>query len=107
MMEEIVKSFAEMGAMGVLAALLYYQNNKSAKDYADRTVEQAKMFAEQAKLFGDRIEACLNVEKGRTEMLVKLVIDNTSQTTANTEVVRALHRRLDKEAALAAQKESE
>lgn len=79
-----------LGVGGVLAALFYYQNNKNAQDYAKRTEELSKMFA-------DKIEALLNLERGRTEMLVKLVTDNTSQTTANTEVVRALHRRLDKE----------
>lgn len=79
-----------LGVGGVLAALFYYQNNKNAKDYADRTAELSNAFA-------SKIEALLNVERGRTEMLVALVKDNTSQTTANTEVVRALHRRLDKE----------
>ena len=87
---ESVKYFANLGAVGILAALFYYQNNKNALEYAHRAEDVAKLFA-------DRVEALLNLERGRTEMLVKLVTDNTSQTTANTEVVRALHRRLDKE----------
>lgn len=87
---ELTKYFVNLGAMGILAAMFYYQNNKNAKDYADRAAEQSREFA-------NRIEALLNVERGRTEMLVKLVTDNTSQTASNTEVVKALHRRLDKD----------
>ena len=87
---EFAKYFINLGAVGILALIMYYQNNKNAGEYARRTDELAKQF-------GDRIEALLNVERGRTEMLVKLVIDNTSQTTANTVVVNALHRRLDKD----------
>lgn len=87
---EFAKYFINLGAVGILAFLMYHQNNKNAQEYAKRTDELAKQF-------GDRIEALLNVERGRTEMLVKLVTDNTSQTTANTVVVNALHRRLDKE----------
>lgn len=88
--QEFMKYLAGLGVGGILAALFYYQNNKNSKEYAERAESLAKQF-------GDRIEALLNVERGRTEMLVALVKDNTSQTTANTEVVRALHRRLDKE----------
>ncbi len=87
---ETFKQFSQLGGFALLAVVFYYQNNKNAMEYAKVTIEQAK-------LFGDRIEALLNLEKGRTEMLVKLVTDNTAQTTSNTEVVRALHRRLDKE----------
>ena len=87
-MEEMMKYWGNLGAVGVLALVFYYQNNKNSLEYARQAAEQAKIFAE-------RIETLLNIERGRTEMLVKLVIDNTSQTTANTEVVRALHKRLD------------
>jgi hypothetical protein len=87
---EITKYLINTGTVGILAAVFYYQNNKNALEYA-------RQAAEQAKIFADRIETLLNIERGRTEMLVKLVIDNTSQTTANTEVVRALHKRLDHE----------
>lgn len=87
---DFVNVLSGLGVGGVLAALFYHQNNKNAKDYADRTLELTKSFS-------DRIEALLNVERGRTEMLVSLVRDNTSQTATNTAVVQALHRRLDKE----------
>lgn len=87
---ESVKYFANLGAVGILAVIFYYQNNKNAADYAKRAEEAAKEFA-------NRVEALLNLEKGRTEMLVTLVRDNTAQTTSNTEVVRALHKRLDTE----------
>lgn len=79
-----------LGVGGILAALFYYQNNKNALDYAKRTDELSRMYL-------DKIESMCNIEKGRTEMLVTLVRDNTSQTTSNTEVLRALHRRIDKE----------
>lgn len=83
-----MKYLAGLGVGGILAALFYYQNNKNSRDYADRATEMSKQFA-------DRIEALLNVERGRTEMLVTLVKDNTAQTATNTSVVQALHRRLD------------
>lgn len=89
-MDEMMKYWGNLGAMGILALVFYYQNNKNAQDYANKAAENAKVFA-------DRVEALLNIERGRTEMLVKLVTDNTAQTTANTVVVNALHRRLDKE----------
>lgn len=89
--QEFLKYLAGLGVGGVLAALFYYQNNKNSLEYAANAAAQAKIFA-------DRIEALLNLERGRTEMLVRLVTDNTAQTTANTEVVRALHKRLDKDA---------
>lgn len=87
---EVLNVLSGLGVGGVLAALFYYQNNKNAKDYADRISELSKGYTE-------RIEALLNIERGRTEMLVKLVTDNTAQTATNTAVVQALHRRLDKE----------
>jgi hypothetical protein len=86
--EEMMKYWGNLGAVGVLALVFYYQNNKNSLEYA-------RQAAEQAKIFADRVEALLNIERGRTEMLVRLVTDNTAQTTANTEVVRALHKRLD------------
>lgn len=87
---DFIKYLSGLGVGGILAALFYYQNNKNSVDFAKRNDELAREFA-------TRIEALLNVERGRTEMLVALVKDNTAQTSANTEVVRALHRRLDKE----------
>jgi hypothetical protein len=87
-MDPLFKDIANLGAVGLLAALMYYQNNKNALEFSKQTIDQAK-------LFGDRIEALLNVERGRTEMLVRLVTDNTAQTATNTAVVQALHRRLD------------
>lgn len=87
---DFVKYLSGLGVGGILAALFYYQNNKNSIEFAKRNDELSREFAA-------RIEAILNVERGRTEMLVALVKDNTAQTSANTEVVRALHRRLDKE----------
>lgn len=87
---EFAKYLTGLGVGGILAAIFYYQNNKNSLEFAKNAETLARQFA-------DRIEALLNIEKGRTEMLIALIKDNTSQTTANTEVVRALHRRLDKE----------
>lgn len=87
---EVLNVLSGLGVGGILAVVFYQLNNKNARDYADKSAAQAKEFA-------DRIEALLNVERGRTEMLVKLVTDNTSQTATNTAVVQALHRRLDRE----------
>lgn len=90
--QEFAKYLTGLGVGGVLAAIFYYQNNRNS-------IEFARMSQEQAKSFADRIEAVLNIERGRTEMLFKLITENTMQTTANTEVVRALHGRLDRDAA--------
>ena len=89
-MDPLFKDLTQLGALGVLAAMFYYQNSKNS-------IEFAKKSEDLARTFGDRIEALLNVERGRTEMLVKLVTDNTIQTATNNTLVSALHRRLDKE----------
>ena len=87
---EFLKTLPALGVGGILAAIFYWQNNKNAKEYADRATEMSALFA-------SRIEALLNLEKGRTEMLVTLVKENTMQTSTNTTLVAALHRRLDTE----------
>lgn len=76
---EFAKYISTLGIGGVLAVIFYYQARKDSQDYANS------------------IKILMDSEKGRNEMLVVLIKDNTSQTTANTEVVRALHRRLDKD----------
>ena len=89
-MDPLIKDLTQLGALGVLAAMFYYQNSKNSLEFARRAEEVSKEFA-------SRIEAVLNVERGRTEMLVKLVTDNTTQTATNNTLVSALHRRLDRE----------
>lgn len=78
---EFYKSLATMGVGGVLAGFAMWMLNKAWKDHA----EYIKSIHEQ--------------EKGRTEMLVGVIKDNTNQTATNTSVLNALHRRLDKDAA--------
>lgn len=95
---DFIKYLSGLGVGGILAALFYYQNNKNSLEYAKRTDELSKTFT-------DKIETLLNVEKGRTEMLVALVKDTASQITANTEVTRALHLRLDREGVAYAERE--
>lgn len=87
---EFLKTLPALGVGGVLAAIFYWQNNKNAKEYADKATELSALFA-------TRIEALLNLERGRTEMLVQLVKENTIQTATNSTLVGALHRRLDTE----------
>ena len=91
-MDPLFKDIANLGAVGILAAMFYYQNSKNSLEYARRAEDKAKEFA-------DRIEAVLNIERGRTEMLVRLVTDNTTQTATNNTLVQALHRRLDRDEA--------
>jgi hypothetical protein len=88
--QDFMKWLSGLGVGGILAAIFYYQNNKN-------TLECATKITEVTKKYSDKLEELLNVEKGRTEILVTLVKDNSTQTTANTEVLRALHRRLDRE----------
>jgi hypothetical protein len=70
-----------MGIGGILAGFLIWLLNKTWKDHIDT------------------IKGFHDVEKGRTEMLVGIIKDNTNQTVRNTTVLDSLHRRLDKDAA--------
>lgn len=82
-----VQFLASMGVGGVLAFLMFRQNDKNLKDHA----EVIKGFYENEKTRNE-------TERSRTDMLITVLIDNTKQTTANTQVLNSLHRRLDKEA---------
>ena len=79
---------ASMGVGGVLAYLMFRQNDKNLKDHADTI----KGFYEAEKTRNES-------ERARTDMLLGVIMDNTRQTTTNTEVLKSLHRRLDKDAA--------
>lgn len=69
-----------MGIGGILAGFAIWMLNKTWKDHTQVIIG----FHE--------------IEKGRAEMLVKVVMDNTTATTRNNVVLDALHRRLDKDA---------
>lgn len=72
-------NIANLGGIGILAAGTIWLLNKTWKDHSIVIREYHEM------------------ERGRTDMLVKVVMDNTSATTKNNTVLDALHRRLDKE----------
>lgn len=74
---EFSKWLATLGVGGILAAIFYYQARKDAQN------------------FQERLMALHEIERGRTEMLVGIVKENTFSTTINTEVLRSLHKRLD------------
>lgn len=77
---DFYKSLLQSGAVGIIAAFAIWLLNKAWKEHA----EERKQHLEN--------------EKGRTEMLVGVIKDNTHQTTINTTVLNSLHRRLDKDA---------
>ena len=71
---------ATMGVGGILAGFAIWMLNKTWKDHS----EVIKGFHE--------------VEKGRADMILNIVTANTTQTAVNTEVLKSLHKRLDKDA---------
>jgi len=82
-MDEIpafIQFLASMGVGGVLAGFMFHVHNKTLSDHANV------------------LRGYHEVEKGRTEMVLGVVVENTKQTTANTEVLKSLHKRLDKDA---------
>lgn len=78
-MPEFFQFLASMGVGGILAGFMFHVHNKTLKDHA----EVLKGYHE--------------VEKGRTDLLMMIVKDNTNATAKNNTLIDALHRRLDKE----------
>ena len=76
---EFGKWLATLGVGGILAAIFYYQSRKDSQDYQGHLKNHAE------------------TERGRTEMILGVVTENTKQTTINTTVLHSLHRRLDKD----------
>lgn len=72
--------FSTMGVGGALAGFAMWMLNKAWRDHTDT------------------IKGYHETEKGRTDMLVGVINENTKQTTMNTSVLNSLHRRLDKDA---------
>jgi len=78
-MEEFLKTLPGLGIGGILALFIYIQSRKDSESHT----EVVKGYHEQ--------------EKGRTEMLVQVVKENTVAITKNTSVVESFHTRLDDE----------
>lgn len=68
--EEFIKFLMTLGVGGVIAGLIFVFYRKDVRIYTDQW-------------------------KGQSEMLTHVVKDNTAAVTANTEVMRSMHRRLD------------
>jgi len=69
---EIMKWFATLGVGGVLAGIMFFFYRKDMQTFTDQW-------------------------KGQSDLLIKVVQDNTSATTKNNVVLDALHRRLDRD----------
>ena len=78
-MEEFLKTLPGLGIGGILALFIYMQARKDSESHT----EVVKGYHE--------------VERGRTDMLIRVVNENTSATTKNNVVLDALHRRLDRD----------
>lgn len=70
---------ASMGVGGILAGYAFYINNKIQKEHTDV------------------IKNYHELERGRTDMMIGIVKENTVASTKNNVVLDALHRRLDRE----------
>lgn len=70
--DEVIKWFATLGVGGILAGIMFFFYRKDVRMYTD-------------------------LWKGQSDMLMKVVLDNTSATTKNNVVLDALHRRLDRD----------
>ncbi len=78
---EFLRTLGSMGIGGLIAVFAIWLLNKAWKEHADT------------------IKGFHEIEKGRTEMLVNVIKDNSVATNVNTTVLNSLHRRLDKDAA--------
>lgn len=75
---EIAKWFTEMGIGGAFAALLFFFYRKDVKQYTDLWQKQAEL------------------NHAQTNAMMSLVERNMVTITANTEVLKALHHRIDR-----------
>lgn len=79
MTPEFWQPLASMGIGGVLAGFCIWLLNKTWKDHSEMQREH------------------LNIERGRTDMLVGVVKEVSTNITRNTVVTESFHRRLDKD----------
>lgn len=75
---EFIRYLAQSGAVGVIAALLFFFYRKDVRQYTELWQAQAKLNHEQ------------------TTMMMAVVKENTAAITQNTEVIKSLHRRVDR-----------
>ena len=75
--EEFVRFLLQLGLGGAMAGLLFFFYRKDVRSYTDLWQAQAK------------------INEAQTSLLLQIVKDNTAATVTNTEVLRALHRRVD------------
>lgn len=76
---EFAKYISTLGIGGILAVIFYYQARKDSQDYANT------------------IKTLMENEKGRTELLMNCIKENSINTNTNTTILQSLHRRLDKD----------
>jgi len=88
---ELIKLLSGMGIGGIFSAFTVWILNKAWKEHAEQRISDARTYQ-------DKLLDLHNLEKGRADKILDVVIANTNQTTVNTEVLKSLHRRLDKDA---------
>ena len=76
-MPEFFQFLASMGVGGILAGFMFIVHNRTLKEHAEI------------------IKGYHEIEKGRVEMLLEVIIENTKQPVANIGVLKSLHKRLD------------
>lgn len=72
------QTLATLGVGGVIAVIIFLFYRKDVRQYTELWREQAILNRQQ------------------TEMLVSVIKENTVALTQNTEVVRSMHRRMDR-----------
>jgi len=70
--EEFLRYLASLGAGGIIAGFMFMYYRRDVKFYTD-------------------------LWRGQSDALMNIVIENTKSTVENTEVLKSLHRRLDRE----------
>lgn len=76
--DELLKWLAQLGGSGGILAILLYFYRKDVRSYTELWREQAKLNHEQ------------------TQAMMLLVEKSTTAIVQNTEVVKSLHRRIDR-----------
>lgn len=75
---EFYRFLASLGVGGAIAAILFFFYRKDVRSYTELWREAT------------------NEARAQTVMMVEVVKENTAAFTQNTEVVRSLHKRLDR-----------
>ncbi len=88
--QQFAQWLSTLGVGGVLAAVFFYQNNKNSQDYAAQLQKASENYSNQ-------LRSLLEIERGRTDMLMSVIREVTSVIARNTASTEAFHRRLDVE----------